>query len=285
MGKVTGFLEIEREQPTRRSVEERVQDWFEIYQPFPEEAVRTQAARCMDCGIPFCHTGCPVNNIIPDWNDFVYQDEWKDAIRVLHSTNNFPEFTGRICPAPCEAACVLGINEPPVAIKVIEKTIVEHAFHAWVRQYQILWHSRQFHPCLFCPYLGWFTTGSFRPQPFRARTERKLSEQRRRELTARRARRHLVETRTPDVQRDHRVGFHARGVSARPSVRLEIWAYGRRNPFLPWLGCDLAGLPLVKGRAVPLYWSAMDIAERLHLGGNPWRSAGNATPIEYPVAL
>src|SRR5246127_5539771 len=81
------------------------------------------------------------------------------------------------------------------------------------------------------------------------------------------------------------VGFHARGLSARPSVRLEIWAYGRRNPFLPWLGCDLAGLPLVKGRAVPLYWSAMDIAERLHLGGNPWRSAGNATPIEYPVAL
>ena len=107
---------------------------FEVYQPFPEEKVRTQAARCMDCGIPFCHTGCPVNNIIPDWNDLVYRDRWKDAIRVLHSTNNFPEFTGRICPAPCEAACVLGINEPPVTIKVIEKTIVERAWEeGWIQ--------------------------------------------------------------------------------------------------------------------------------------------------------
>ena len=113
---------------------ERVNDYFEVYQPFPEESVRTQAARCMDCGIPFCHTGCPVNNIIPDWNDLVYHDEWKDAIRVLHSTNNFPEFTGRICPAPCEAACVLGINEPPVTIKVIEKTIVDHAWkEGWIK--------------------------------------------------------------------------------------------------------------------------------------------------------
>jgi len=134
VGKVTGFKEYSRETPTRRPVAERVNDYFEVYQPFPEEAVRTQAARCMDCGIPFCHTGCPVNNIIPDWNDFVYQDEWKDAIRVLHSTNNFPEFTGRICPAPCEAACVLGINEPPVAIKVIEKDIVEHAWkEGWIK--------------------------------------------------------------------------------------------------------------------------------------------------------
>ena len=134
MGKVTGFKEYNRETPTRRPVAERVNDYFEVYQPFPEEAVRTQAARCMDCGIPFCHTGCPVNNIIPDWNDFVYQDEWKDAIRVLHSTNNFPEFTGRICPAPCEAACVLGINEPPVAIKLIEKNIVEHAWNeGWIK--------------------------------------------------------------------------------------------------------------------------------------------------------
>jgi glutamate synthase (NADPH/NADH) small chain len=115
-------------------VAERVNDYFEVYQPFPEESVRTQAARCMDCGIPFCHTGCPVNNIIPDWNDLVYHDEWKDAIRVLHSTNNFPEFTGRICPAPCEAACVLGINEPPVTIKVIEKTIVDHAWkEGWIK--------------------------------------------------------------------------------------------------------------------------------------------------------
>ena len=120
--------------PTRRPVEERVNDYLEVYQPFPEEKVRTQAARCMDCGIPFCHTGCPVNNIIPDWNDLVYRDQWKEAIRVLHSTNNFPEFTGRICPAPCEAACVLGINEPPVTIKVIEKTIVERAWkEGWIK--------------------------------------------------------------------------------------------------------------------------------------------------------
>ncbi|MGA2720195.1 MAG: glutamate synthase subunit beta [Candidatus Acidiferrales bacterium] len=134
MGKVTGFKEYNRETPTRRPVAERVNDYFEVYQPFPDDSVRTQAARCMDCGIPFCHTGCPVNNIIPDWNDFVYHDEWKDAIRILHSTNNFPEFTGRICPAPCEAACVLGINEPPVTIKVIEKTIVDHAWkEGWIK--------------------------------------------------------------------------------------------------------------------------------------------------------
>ena len=112
MGKVTGFLEIEREQPTRRAVEERVQDWLEIYQPFPEEKQKEQAARCMDCGVPFCHTGCPVNNLIPDWNDLAYNNRWEPAIRRLHSTNNFPEFTGRICPAPCEAACVLGISQP-----------------------------------------------------------------------------------------------------------------------------------------------------------------------------
>ena len=134
MGKVTGFKEYTRETPTRRDVKERIHDYFEVYQPYPDEKVRTQAARCMDCGIPFCHTGCPVNNIIPDWNDLVYHDEWQDAIRVLHSTNNFPEFTGRICPAPCEAACVLGINEPPVTIKVIEKTIVEHAWKlGWIK--------------------------------------------------------------------------------------------------------------------------------------------------------
>jgi glutamate synthase (NADPH/NADH) small chain len=134
VGKVTGFKEFNRETPSRRPVAERINDYFEVYQPFPEESVRTQAARCMDCGIPFCHTGCPVNNIIPDWNDLVYHDEWKDAIRVLHSTNNFPEFTGRICPAPCEAACVLGINEPAVTIKVIEKTIVDHAWkEGWIK--------------------------------------------------------------------------------------------------------------------------------------------------------
>ncbi len=134
MGKVTGFKEYTRETPERREVATRVNDYFEVYQPFSEDKVRTQAARCMDCGIPFCHTGCPVNNIIPDWNDLVYHNEWKEAIRVLHSTNNFPEFTGRICPAPCEAACVLGISEPPVTIKVIEKTIVEHAWkEGWIK--------------------------------------------------------------------------------------------------------------------------------------------------------
>ncbi|HEY3707301.1 MAG TPA: glutamate synthase subunit beta [Terracidiphilus sp.] len=134
MGKVTGFLEIEREQPTRRVPQERIKDWFEIYNPFPEEKQRDQAARCMDCGVPFCHTGCPVNNIIPDWNDLVYSNRWEAAIRRLHATNNFPEFTGRICPAPCEAACVLGITEPPVSIKVIERSIVERAWdEGWIR--------------------------------------------------------------------------------------------------------------------------------------------------------
>src|ERR1700683_3466453 len=119
--------------PARRPVAERVHDYFEVYQPFPEEKVRVQGARCMDCGIPFCHTGCPVTNIIPDWNDLVYKGRWQDAIRVLHSTNNFPEFTGRICPAPCEAACVLGINEPAVTIKNIEKTIVDRAWESgWI---------------------------------------------------------------------------------------------------------------------------------------------------------
>src|SRR5271166_1690632 len=134
MGKVTGFKEYTRELPTQRPVEERINDFFEVYQPFPHTNVQQQAARCMDCGVPFCHTGCPVNNIIPDWNDLVFRDRWQDAIRVLHSTNNFPEITGRICPAPCEASCVLGINEPPVTIKVIEKTIVERAFaEQWIR--------------------------------------------------------------------------------------------------------------------------------------------------------
>ncbi len=133
MGKVTGFMEFKREQPERRKPEERTRDWFEIYQPFPESKQRDQAGRCMDCGVPFCHTGCPVNNIIPDWNDLVYNGRWEAAIRRLHATNNFPEFTGRICPAPCEAACVLGINQPPVSIKLIEKSIVERAWdEGWI---------------------------------------------------------------------------------------------------------------------------------------------------------
>jgi len=128
MGKASGFMEYGRETATRRPVTERVNDWFEIYQDFPEEKLRTQGARCMDCGVPFCHTGCPVNNLIPDWNDLVYNGRWKEALRQLHSTNNFPEFTGRICPAPCEAACVLGINGPSVTIKQIEKSIVERGW-------------------------------------------------------------------------------------------------------------------------------------------------------------
>jgi glutamate synthase (NADPH/NADH) small chain len=133
MGKATGFKEFTREMPPRRPVTERVNDWFEIYLDFPEENLRKQGARCMDCGIPFCHTGCPVNNIIPDWNDLVYRGRWQEAIRRLHSTNNFPEFTGRICPAPCEASCVLGITEPPVTIKQIEKSIVERAWEeGWI---------------------------------------------------------------------------------------------------------------------------------------------------------
>jgi glutamate synthase (NADPH/NADH) small chain len=128
VGKVTGFLEYQREVAPRRDPAERINDWFEIYNPFPVEGVQTQGARCMDCGVPFCHTGCPLTNLIPDWNDLVYHGKWREAIRQLHATNNFPEFTGRVCPAPCEASCVLGINEPPVSIKLIEKSIADRAF-------------------------------------------------------------------------------------------------------------------------------------------------------------
>src|SRR5436190_3171046 len=133
MGKPSGFMENSRETATRRPIAERVNDWFEIYQDFPEEKLRKQGARCMDCGVPFCQTGCPVNNLIPDWNDLVYRGRWKEAVRQLQATNNFPEFTGRICPAPCEASCVLGINQPPVTIKQNEKSIVERGFHeGWI---------------------------------------------------------------------------------------------------------------------------------------------------------
>lgn len=127
-------MEFQREVPPRRTVDERIKDWRGVYIEFPDQKVQTQAARCMDCGIPFCHTGCPLNNVIPHWNDLVYRNRWKEAIRVLHSTNNFPEFTGQVCPAPCETACVLGINEPPVAIKAIEKAIIDYAFrYGWIR--------------------------------------------------------------------------------------------------------------------------------------------------------
>jgi len=133
MGEVTGFLKYGRQTPTRRPVPVRLRDWQEVYEPFPTEALRAQAARCMDCGIPFCNNGCPLGNIIPDWNDLVYRNQWQNAIERLHATNNFPEFTGRLCPAPCEAACVLGINQDPVTIKQVEVTIIEHAFEqGWV---------------------------------------------------------------------------------------------------------------------------------------------------------
>src|SRR4029077_13048655 len=128
MGETTGFMKYGRELPTRRSIPVRVLDWKEVYEDFPPEKVRTQGARCMDCGIPFCHTGCPLGNLIPEWNDLVYRDDWHAASERLHATNNLPEFTGRLCPAPCEAACVLGINEPPVTIKQIEVEIVDRAW-------------------------------------------------------------------------------------------------------------------------------------------------------------
>ena len=133
MGKITGFLEIPRQVPSRRPIKERLKDWREFDLKASEEQLRAQGARCMDCGIPFCHKGCPLGNIIPDWNDLVYRGRWREAINRLHSTNNFPEFTGRICPAPCEEACVLNINDNPVTIKLLEKNIIDHAFaEGWV---------------------------------------------------------------------------------------------------------------------------------------------------------
>lgn len=128
MGKITGFKEYKRELPVSRDLKLRLEDYKEIYQEYPAEKTKVQAARCMDCGIPFCHHGCPLGNIIPEFNDAVYKEDWKEAYEILSSTNNFPEFTGRICPAPCEASCVLGIIQPPVAIEHIEKSIIEVAF-------------------------------------------------------------------------------------------------------------------------------------------------------------
>ena len=128
MGKVTGFLEFERLDPEKRTVAERVKDWREFELPVIQDVIAKEGARCMDCGIPFCNTGCPLGNLIPDWNDHVYKDQPELAIQALHATNNFPEMTGRVCPAPCEAACVLGINDDPVSIKLIERTIADRAF-------------------------------------------------------------------------------------------------------------------------------------------------------------
>jgi glutamate synthase (NADPH/NADH) small chain len=133
MGEATGFLKWDRQGPQRRSVPVRLRDWKEVYEPFDKDELNHQAGRCMDCGIPFCNNGCPLGNLIPDWNDLVYRNHWRDAIDRLHATNNFPEFTGRLCPAPCESACVLGINAQPVAIKQVEVEIIDHAWNeGWV---------------------------------------------------------------------------------------------------------------------------------------------------------
>ncbi|HET8759736.1 MAG TPA: glutamate synthase, partial [Nitrospiria bacterium] len=135
MADIRGFLKVKREGPKRRPVEERVHDWKEFYQPISEDTLRNQGSRCMDCGVPFCqgNTGCPVENLIPEWNDLVHRGRWRDALKALHNTNNFPEFTGRLCPAPCESACVLGVIDDPVSIRVIEWNIIDKGFdEGWV---------------------------------------------------------------------------------------------------------------------------------------------------------
>lgn len=133
MGDSTGFMKHARQLPSRREVPVRLRDWKEVYEDFPIAKVREQASRCMDCGIPFCNNGCPLGNLIPDWNDLVFRDRWRDAIDRLHATNNFPEFTGRLCPAPCEAACVVGINQDPVTIKQVEVEIIDRAWsEGWI---------------------------------------------------------------------------------------------------------------------------------------------------------
>jgi glutamate synthase (NADPH/NADH) small chain len=133
MGKPTGFIEIHRKKHPTRPVAERLKDWREVYLPYPPGELEAQGGRCMDCGIPFCHQGCPLGNLIPDWNDLVYRDRWQGAIERLHATNNFPEFTGKLCPAPCEGSCVLGINEDPVTIKSVEASIIDRAWdEGWV---------------------------------------------------------------------------------------------------------------------------------------------------------
>src|SRR4051794_11050052 len=132
-----GFMITPRESPTRRPVDVRIRDWREVYEEFQDDRLRAQAGRCMDCGIPFCHQGCPLGNLIPEWNDLVWRDDWHEAIERLHATNNFPEFTGRLCPAPCETACVLGINQDPVTIKQVEVEIVDRAWDSgWVKPHE-----------------------------------------------------------------------------------------------------------------------------------------------------
>lgn len=139
MGQSDGFLKFDRDLPKKQSVERRTKHYTEFYKPFSDKETKEQAARCMNCGVPFCHSGCPLGNVIPEFNDAVYNKEWKEAYEILSTTNNFPEFTGRICPAPCEGACVLGINKPPVAIEHIEKSIIEKAFSkGWVKAEEIV---------------------------------------------------------------------------------------------------------------------------------------------------
>src|SRR5438132_1149337 len=134
MGKATGFLEHGRDKQPYRPIEERLRDWHQVMLPWPRKSLQVQAARCMDCGIPFCHQGCPLGNVIPDWNDLVYRDRWREAAERLHATNNFPEFTGTLCPAPCEGSCVLGVNDDAVTIRAIELAIIDRAFaEGWVR--------------------------------------------------------------------------------------------------------------------------------------------------------
>lgn len=134
MGKITGFIEFDREKQPYRPITERLGDWRQVMAPWPVEPLKTQASRCMDCGIPFCHQGCPLGNLIPDWNDLVYRDQWLEAIHRLHATNNFPEFTGTLCPAPCEGSCVLGINDDPVTIKAVELSIIDKAWeNGWIK--------------------------------------------------------------------------------------------------------------------------------------------------------
>ena len=134
MGKVTGFMETGRITPNRRNKNDRIADWQEVYLKWDDSDARKQAGRCMDCGVPFCNSGCPLGNLIPEFNDLIYQGNWKEAIQLLHATNNFPEFTGRICPAPCEASCTLSLNSEPVTIEMIEKQIGDHAWEqGWIK--------------------------------------------------------------------------------------------------------------------------------------------------------
>ena len=134
MAKPTGFMEFKREKQPYRPVDERLGDWQQVMDAWNPAALNQQAARCMDCGIPFCHQGCPLGNLIPDWNDLVYRNQWREAIDRLHATNNFPEFTGTLCPAPCEGSCVLGINDDPVTIKAVELAIINRAFdEGWIQ--------------------------------------------------------------------------------------------------------------------------------------------------------